>query len=58
MWEMLGDISYIKLVHNPRVNIVFTSLHTSQLYFYFVLLFFRPVTQMQIVVKIAVVSNT
>ena len=23
-WEMLGDISYIKLLYNPRVNMVFT----------------------------------
>ena len=23
-WGMLGDISYIKLLYNPRANIVFT----------------------------------
>ena len=27
-WEMLGDISYIKVLYNPRVNIVFTYSHS------------------------------
>ena len=26
---MLGDISYIKLLYNPRVNIVFTYSHSQ-----------------------------